>query len=65
MDATGIAALTEIVQRFQKRGIHVLLCGLHGELPGLLASAGLLRLVGEQNVCADMQAVARRVESPL
>jgi SulP family sulfate permease len=61
MDATGIAALTEIVQRFQKRGIRVLLCGLHGELPRLLDLAGLTRIVGERNVCTNMREVAERV----
>ncbi len=61
MDATGIGALTEIVQRFQKRGIRVLLCGLHGELPRLLDLAGLTKLVGEQNLCANMREVAERI----
>jgi SulP family sulfate permease len=64
MDATGIAALAEIVQRFQRRHVRVLLCGLHEELRGALGAAGILALVGEPNVCANMREVAARGTTP-
>jgi SulP family sulfate permease len=63
MDATGVAALAEIVQRFQRRGIRVLLCGLHEELRDDIEAAGITRLVGEQNLCANMAQVAERVQA--
>jgi len=36
MDATGIHTLTEIIQRFQRRRVRVILCGIHDELRGAL-----------------------------
>ncbi len=61
MDATGIHTLAEIVQRFQRHRVRVILCGIHDELRGTLAAAGILKLVGEVNICASMNDVAERV----
>jgi hypothetical protein len=44
--------------------VRVLLCGIHDELRGALTAAGILALVGEENVCVNMQMVAERVASP-
>jgi SulP family sulfate permease len=64
MDATGINALIEIVQRFQRRRVRVLLCGVHADLRGMLDAAGVSALVGGPNVCASMKEVAERVSVP-
>jgi SulP family sulfate permease len=61
MDATGLAALAEIVQRFQRHQVRVLLCGLHEELRGAIDTAGITTLVGDANICANMRQVAQRV----
>jgi SulP family sulfate permease len=61
MDATGLSALSEIVQRFQRRHVRVLLCGLHDELRAGIDAAGITRLVGPENLCSDMRQVAVRV----
>lgn len=61
MDATGTHTLAEIIERFQRRGIRVLLCGIHPRLARTLERAEILALVGPGNVCADMAEVARRV----
>jgi sulfate permease, SulP family len=61
MDATGLAALGEIVQRFQRRQIRVLLCGLHSDLRNTVELAGITALVGERHICSDMHEVAARV----
>jgi SulP family sulfate permease len=63
MDATGLAALSEIVRRFQKRKVRVLLCGLHDAIVPSLESAGIRALVGEDNICANMDAVSRKIGS--
>jgi SulP family sulfate permease len=63
MDATGVHTLAEIVQRFQRHRVRVMLCGIHDELRGTLTAAGILKLVGEANVCASMKDVAERVNS--
>jgi len=64
IDATGINTLTEIVQRFQRHRVRVILCGIHDELRGALGAAGIPALVGEANICANMQMVANRVTNP-
>src|ERR1700741_959517 len=61
MDATGTHTLSEIIERFRRRGIRVLLCGVQPRLRRALERAEILALVGEQNVCADMAEVAARV----
>jgi sulfate permease, SulP family len=61
MDATGLTTLAEIVQRFQRRQVRVLLCGLHEDLRGALDAAGITTLVGPGDVCRDMREVAQRV----
>jgi len=63
MDATGMHTLSEIIERFQRRGIRVLLCGIQERLSRSLGRAGILALVGPENLCDDMAEVARRVTS--
>jgi SulP family sulfate permease len=64
MDATGVSALAEIVQRFQRRRIRVLLCGIHDELRQTLDAGRVTALVGDANICASMKMVAERVAVP-
>ncbi len=64
IDATGTHTLAEIIERFQRRGIRVLLCGIHPRLLKALERAEILALVGRDNICADMTDVARRVSPP-
>jgi SulP family sulfate permease len=64
MDGTGVSALAEIVQRFQRRRIRVLLCGIHEELRQTLDAGGVTALVGDANICASMKMVAERVAAP-
>ncbi|MGH8198295.1 MAG: SulP family inorganic anion transporter [Steroidobacteraceae bacterium] len=61
MDATGMHTLSEIIERFRRRGIRVLLCGIQERLARALARAEILALVGPDNICADMVEIARRV----
>ncbi|MGQ0385024.1 MAG: SulP family inorganic anion transporter, partial [Gammaproteobacteria bacterium] len=61
MDATGTHTLSEIIERFRRRGIRVLLCGIHPRLERALERAEILTLVGRENICANMAEVARRV----
>ncbi len=63
MDATGMHTLSEIIERFQRRGIRVLLCEIQERLSRALARAEILALVGPDNICADMAEVERRIAS--
>ena len=44
--------------------MRVILCGIHDELRGALDAAGIRALVGETNICSNMQMVADRVSNP-
>lgn len=61
MDATGLITLGEIIGRLQKRGVRVLLCGIHPGLRRSLDTAGISAQVGAENFCKDMRDVAERV----
>jgi SulP family sulfate permease len=60
MDATGLGTLSEIVRRFQKHRVRVMLCGIHSAIEPSLAGAGIRALVGEDNICTSMHDVARK-----
>jgi SulP family sulfate permease len=60
MDATGLATLGEIVRRFQKRRVRVMLCGIHAAIEPLLATSGIRASIGEDNICTSMDDVARK-----
>jgi SulP family sulfate permease len=62
MDATGMQTLSEIIERFQRHRIRVMLCGVRPSLREGLERAGILALVGEQNIAVNMRDVARRLE---
>ena len=64
MDATGVHTLSEIIQRYQRHRVRVLLCGVHDELRGTLDAAGILSLVGDGNICTNMKAVTERIAAP-
>jgi sulfate permease, SulP family len=60
MDATGMQTLSEIVERFQRRHIRVILCGIRPSLREGLEQAGILALVGPSNIAMDMREVAQK-----
>ena len=61
MDATGMETFTEIVERFQHRHVRVMLCGAQARLEKGLRQAGIVDLVGEHNLCRDLQEIAARI----
>ncbi len=64
MDATGLQTLAEVVERFGKRQMRVLLCGVHPDLMDSLQRAGVLDLLGADALCASMTEVAARLARP-
>ncbi|MDR2216222.1 MAG: STAS domain-containing protein [Nevskiaceae bacterium] len=64
IDATGLQTLSEVIERFGKRNVRVLLCGVHSELKELLDQAGIPALLEAGGVCASMREVAERVAGP-
>lgn len=63
MDATGLQTFAEIIERFQKRKIRVMLCGVQPELRATLERAEILSRVGADNVCSSMHEVAGKIEA--
>lgn len=64
MDATGLQTLLEVIERFRKHRVRVMLCGVHADLRQELERAGVLELIGADNICASMEEVARRTAEP-
>ena len=52
MDATALNALESVVERFQKHGGTVILSGLHHQPLGMLHKAGLIKVIGRENLVA-------------
>ena len=63
MDATGMHTLSEIIERFHRRGIRVLLVEIQAPLGRTLARAGVLELAGAGNVHAGLDAALRALAS--
>lgn len=63
MDATGLQTLVEVIQRFRRHHVTVLLCGVHPGLRDTLGQSGVLDLLGPAGVCANMREVAERVRA--
>lgn len=60
VDATGLATLAEIVRRFQRRRVQVMLCGIHADIASVLESSGINALIGADNICQNMADVAAK-----
>jgi SulP family sulfate permease len=50
MDITGLQTLEEAIQQLRKRGVRVILCGVLESVRTKLRKAGVLALLGEENV---------------
>ena len=60
MDATGMNVLGSVVERMQRRGGTVILSGIHQQPFQMLRKAGVVEVIGLQNVCATFdEALAR------
>ncbi len=64
MDATGMHTLSEIIERFHRRGIRVLLVEIQPRLSRTLARSGMLELAGPGNVHADLAGALRAIGAP-
>jgi SulP family sulfate permease len=65
IDSTGIRALEEVVKRFRKGGTAVVLVGVHAQPMVALTRAGLLDMIGEDNLVGTIdEALSRAGELP-
>jgi SulP family sulfate permease len=63
MDATGLQTLLEVIERYRRHKVRVLLCGIHPELQGPLRDAGVLDAVEPGDICANLHEVAAKVRT--
>ena len=62
IDATGLQALEDFASRLRSRGKHLLLCGPHSQPLMAMHQHGFIEWLGEDNVCADVDACRKRAE---
>ena len=60
IDATGLHNLEIFINASQKEGRVVILSGVHDNVAKSLKKAGIVNLVGEQNVCSDIHNALQR-----
>ncbi len=48
--STGVVALNQFIESAQKRGIHILFCGIHEKILETLDSAGIVDTIGISNI---------------
>ena len=65
IDSTGIHLLEELWHAASKRGTTLILSGLHAQPVQALQRYGLLARIGDDNVCADLDAALSRARAVL
>ena len=60
LDATGLRAFEELAAALDASGRHLLLCGARHQPAQLIARADFRRHVGDENICAHVQAALQR-----
>jgi len=65
LDATGLDALEDLMEKLQKHRKQLILCGPHSQPLFALTRSGLLDRLGMENVCGDMDASLARAREVL
>ena len=65
LDATGLAALENLMEKLRKHGKQLILCGPHSQPLFAMTRAGLLDEIGEENVCYDFNSALDRARTML
>jgi SulP family sulfate permease len=60
MDATGLNALEDLYERLHRKGKHLVLSGPHTQPMLVMGRAGFLDRIGQENVCAHIDAALAR-----
>jgi SulP family sulfate permease len=62
IDATGIRALEDVAERLRQSGRTLLVCGAREQPLVMMRAAAFHHLLGEDNICANVQAALDRAE---
>ena len=65
LDATGLDALEDLTEKLKMHRKQVILCGPHSQPLFALTRSGFMERLGEENVCADMDASLARAREIL
>jgi sulfate permease, SulP family len=65
LDATGLDALEDLMEKLKKHRKQLILCGPHSQPLFALTRAGFMERLGEANVCGDMDASLARAREVL
>ncbi len=55
LDATGMSALEDLIDKSRKSGMHVLICGVHAQPLTTLKNAGIIEKLGEDHFFSDIK----------
>lgn len=65
MDATGLDALEDLMEKIRNHKKHLILCGPHSQPLFALTRAGMIDKLGMENVCGDMDCSLARARDIL
>jgi SulP family sulfate permease len=65
IDATGLDALEDLLEKLRKKKKDLILCGPHSQVMFALTRAGLIDKIGLANVCGDMDTALARAKEIL
>ena len=65
LDATGLDALEDLMEKLRKHRKQLILCGPHSQPLFALTRSGLLDRLGMENVCGDMDVSLERAREIL
>jgi len=65
IDATGLDALEDLLEKLRKKKKDLILCGPHSQPMFALTRAGLIDKIGLENVCGDMDESLKRAKDIL
>lgn len=63
IDITGLQALEEAIRDLQRRKVRVMLTGANPRVAGKLQRAGIVELIGADNVCENLEQALLRLKS--
>jgi SulP family sulfate permease len=65
LDATGLDALEDLLEKLRQQRKHLILCGPHSQPLFALTRSGFIETLGVENICGDMEASLARAEKVL
>lgn len=63
IDATGLQAVEDLVTRLNKEGVRFLVSGVHAQPMMAMRAAGLIDLIGEENLCGNIDEALKKARA--